>query len=309
MMQNTIRNKEIIVTGGAGFIGTNLVRTLAVDNEVTVVDNLHTGSEDNLRDLIDSKQIKVIKDDVKNIGKYKLQSDLVFHLGFPSASPMYRNDPQLVSEVAKGMISILEYCKDNSTNLVYSSTSSIYNGVKPPHREDIVPGVTDFYTEARIYTERLSKLYNDLFGINVVAMRFFSIYGKYEKAKGGYANLVTQFLWNIRDRQEPVIYGDGEQRRDFIYVEDLVESLLLASKIKGCEVFNVGYGKNYSLNEMLAMLNHHLGTDVKAKYIEMPVKNYVMETLADTTKSEKVLGFKAKTTLEDGIRIISEFYR
>ncbi len=308
-MQNIIKNKEIIVTGGAGFIGTNLVRTLAVDNEVTVIDNLHTGSEGNLKDLMDSKQIKVIRDDVKNIGKYKLQSDMVFHLGFPSASPMYRSDPQLVSEVVSGMISVLEYCKENSVNLVYSSTSSIYNGVKPPHREDIVPGVTDFYTEARIYTERLSKLYNDLFGVNVAAMRFFSIYGKYEKAKGGYANLVTQFLWNIRDKQEPVIYGDGEQRRDFIYVEDLVESLLLASRIKGCEVFNVGYGKNYSLNEMLAMLNRHLGTSVKAKYIEMPVKNYVMETLADTTKSEKVLGFRAKTTLEEGIRIISEFYR
>ena len=124
-----------------------------------------------------------------------------------------------------------------------------------------------------------------------------------------YPYLMIKFLWNIRDKQEPVIYGDGEQRRDFIYVEDLVESLLLASRIKGCEVFNVGYGKNYSLNEMLAMLNRHLGTSVKAKYIEMPVKNYVMETLADTTKSEKVLGFRAKTTLEEGIRIISEFYR
>ncbi len=309
LMQNTIKNKEIVVTGGAGFIGANLVRTLAADNEVTVIDNLHTGSEGNLKELIDSKQVKIIRDDAKNIGKYKLQSDLVFHLGFPSASPMYRENPNLVSEVVAGMTSVLEYCKDNSVNLVYSSTSSIYNGVKPPHKEDIIPGVTDFYTEARIYTERLSRLYNDLFGVNVAAMRFFSIYGKYEKAKGGYANLVTQFLWNIRDRQEPVIYGDGEQRRDFVYVEDLVESLLLASRIKGCEVFNVGSGKNYSLNQMLEMLNHHLGTDVKAKYIKMPVKNYVMETLADTTKSEKVLGFKAKTTLDEGIRIISEFYK
>jgi len=140
-------------------------------------------------------------------------------------------------------------------------------------------------------------------------MRFFSVYGKYEKAKGGYANLVTQFLWNIMDKQEPVIYGDGEQRRDFVYVEDLVESLLLASRTKGFEVFNVGYGKNYSLNEMLAMLNGYLGTNVKAKYIKMPVKNYVMETLADTAKSQKILGFKAKTTLEEGIKIISEFYK
>ena len=93
-----------------------------------------------------------------------------------------------------------------------------------------------------------------------------------------------------------------------MYVEDLIDALLLASKIKGFEVFNVGYGRNYSLNEMLSMLNKHLGTKVEPEYIKMPVKNYVMETLADTSKAEKVLGFKAKTTLEEGIRIISEFY-
>lgn len=307
-MKPHVKNQKILVTGGAGFIGTNLVRRLAAENEIFVMDNMHTGSENNIHDLVDGKKVELLHEDVKNINKLDKKVDLIFHLGFYSASPMYRNDPMLVSEVVAGMTALLEYCKNNNANMVFSSTSSIYNGVEPPHREDITPGVTDFYTEARIYSERMSELYNKLFGVNVSAMRFFSVYGKYEKAKGEYANLVTQFLWNIREGKKPIIYGNGEQRRDFVYVEDLIDSLLLASQVKGFEVFNVGYGKNYSLNEMLSMLNKHLGTDVKPEYIKMPVKNYVMETLADTSKAEKVLGFKAKTTLEEGIRIISEFY-
>ncbi len=308
-MKPHIDDQKILVTGGTGFIGANLVRRLAADNEVIVLDNMHTGSKNNIRELIDEEKVKLIQDNVKDISKFKEKVDLIFHLGFYSASPMYRNDPMLVSEVIAGMTALLEYCKTNNTKMVFSSTSSIYNGVEPPHREDIVPGVTDFYTEARIYSERMSELYNKLFGVNVSAMRFFSVYGKYEKAKGEYANLVTQFLWNIKEGKKPVIYGNGEQRRDFVYVEDLIDSLLLASQVKGFEVFNVGFGKNYSLNEMLSMLNKHLGTDMKPEYIKMPVKNYVMETLADTSKAEKILGFKAKTTLEKGIGIISEFYQ
>lgn len=308
-MQSDIKNLKILVTGGTGFIGTNLVRRLAVDNEVTVMDNMHTGSDSNIKDLVDAGKVELLHEDVKNINKLGKKVDIIFHMGFYSASPMYRNNPMLVSEVVAGMTALLEYCRENSANMVFSSTSSIYNGVEPPHREDIIPGVKDLYTEARIYAERMAELYNKLYGVNVAAMRFFSVYGKYEKAKGEYANLVTQFLWNIREGKSPVIYGDGKQRRDFVYVEDLIDALLLASEIKGFEVFNVGYGKNYSLNEMLSMLNKHLGTDVKPEYIKMPVKNYVMETLADTTKSEKMLGFKAETTLEDGIKIISEFYK
>ncbi len=307
-MQSDIKNRKILVTGGAGFIGTNLVRRLATNNEVIVIDNMHTGTENNIKDLVDKGKVELFHEDVKNINTLGMKVDLIFHLGFYSASPMYRNDPMLVSEVVAGMTALLEYCKNNNANMVFSSTSSIYNGIKPPHREDIIPGVTDFYTEARIYSERMAELYSKLFGINVLAMRFFSVYGKYEKAKGEYANLVTQFLWNIRDGKKPIIYGDGKQKRDFIYVEDLIDSLILASQIKGFDIFNVGYGKNYSLNEMLNLLNKHLGTNVEPEYIKMPVKNYVMETLSDTSKAEKVLGFRAKTSLKEGIRIISEFY-
>ncbi len=303
-----MKNKKVIVTGGAGFIGTNLVEKLVNDNEVLVIDNLHTGSNQNLKEF-ESENLKVVNDDAKSITKMDFDADVVFHLGFYSASPMYRSNPMLVSEVVAGMTAVLEYARERQAPVVFSSTSSIYNGVKPPHREDIIPEVTDLYTEGRIASERLGLLYQKLHGVNVAAMRFFSVYGYHEKAKDGYANLATQFLWAMKRDEAPVIYGDGEQRRDFIFAGDVADALIKASDVKGFEIFNVGYGKNYSLNELVEKLNRMLGKDIKPKYIPMPVKNYVMETLADTTKMRTKLGFTPKVSLDEGLQLINKYYR
>lgn len=303
-----IKNKRVIVTGGAGFIGSNLVEKLVADNEVLVMDNLHTGTYENLKDF-ESENLNVVTQDAKEINNIPFDADYVFHLGFYSASPMYRENPFLVSEVIAGMTSVLEYAKERSTPVVFSSTSSIYNGVTPPHREDIIPAVTDLYTEGRIGSERLSELFTKLEDGNVAAMRFFSVYGYHEKAKGNYANLATQFLLAMKKGERPVIYGDGEQRRDFVFATDVVDALIRAADNKGFDVFNVGSGKNYSLNELMVKLNSLLGTHIEAEYIEMPVKNYVMETLADTSKAEKKLGFKAKVDLDTGLKLINDYYR
>ena len=304
-----ISGKNIIVTGGAGFIGSNLVEMLAKDNKVYIIDNMHTGSEENVQQYIKGNNAEFIKDDAKNLNKHNIDADMLFHLGIYSASPMYRENPHLVAEVVDGMVSMLEYAKANSVPLVFASTSSIYNGIKPPHSENVVPGVTDYYTEARIAAERMAELYSKLHDVNVSAMRFFSVYGRHERSKKGYANLATQFLWAMQKGEQPVIYGNGEQRRDFVYAEDVAMALIGAMEhAKGYNVYNVGTGKNYSLNELTAKLNEKMGKDIKPKYVEMPVKNYVMETLADTSKAEKEIGFKAATQLDQGLDKIMEYY-
>ena len=298
-----MKDKKILVTGGAGFIGSNLVEALYKENEVTVLDNLHTGKRSNLENAIKGGA-KFVEGDAKNIKSIKGDFDFVFHLGIYSASPMYRDNPNLVGEVVQGITEVLEYCKEASIPLVFASTSSIYNGIAPPHKENVIPGVTDYYTEARIACERMSELYFKLYNTKVAAMRFFSVYGYNDIGKGKFANLVTQFMDSLLKDEQPVIYGDGEQKRDFVFVSDVVNALLRASTIKGFGIYNVGTGKNYSLNEVISKLQTIAGKRISPKYIEMPVKNYVMTTLADTTKSKKEIGFDAKVSLDEGISLL-----
>ena len=239
-----------------------------------------------------------------DIAKAKFDADIVYHLGMYSASPMYRKNPTLLGRVTSEMINVLEYVKRYEIPLIFASTSSIYNGVKPPHIEDAKYLVMDYYTEGRIFCERISELYNILYGVNVAAMRFFSVYGQHEEAKKEYANLVSQFMWDIRKGRRPIIYGDGSQRRDFVFVSDVVDALIKASKIKGFEVFNIGTGKSYTFNAMVSMLNSKMKKNIKPKYIKMPVKNYVNETLADTRKSQNILDFRARISLNKGIGLL-----
>ena len=301
-----LENKKIIITGGTGFIGSNLVDRLSEKNDVLVIDNFHTGDKSNIAPLLNNKKVTLKEMDVKDIQKLDFKADYVFHMGIYSASPMYRKDPFLVSEVISGMIAVMEYAKKNKSKVVFASTSSIYNGIEPPHKENIIPKVTDYYTEARIAMERISELYSKLENVDVQAIRFFSVYGPHEEAKKNYANLVTQFYWNIKNKESPVIYGDGTQRRDFIHVNDLVEIIIRASQLKGFNVINGGTGENYSLNEMLVLLNKQLGSNVKATFIKMPISNYVMETLADTTILKEKLSYTPKIDLVEGIKLITK---
>jgi len=298
---------KYIVTGGAGFIGSNLVHDLInKGNEVIVVDPLHTGS----RELINDVPVEFYKmtfHEFYKTGRWK-DIDGLYHLGKPSASPMYRESRERLLESINGSVAALEMVKELGVKMVSASTSSVYNGLEPPHREDMIINPTDFYTEARIFEERNAKIYEDFYGIRWNEMRFFSIYGPREQFKKNYANLVTQFLWAMKKGEQPVIYGNGEQKRDFVYVDDVVDILERAMASKHNGIYNVGTGKSYSLNEMMEMLRGKLNADIKAKYIENPMKNYVMVTLASTEKARRDLGFEAKVSLREGIDKIEKYY-
>ena len=298
-----MKGKRVLVTGGAGFIGSNLVEALNKDNEVVVLDNLHTGKRSNLENAIKGGA-KFVEGDAMNIKSIKGDFDFVFHLGIYSASPMYRDNPNLVGEVVQGITKVLEYCKEANIPLVFASTSSIYNGIAPPHKENVIPSVTDYYTEARIACERLGELYAKLHDVNVSAMRFFSIYGYNDIGKGVYSNLLTQFMNAMINGKRPVIYGDGEQRRDFVFVTDVVDALQKASSAKGFNIYNVGTGKSYSLNEAVERLQKITRTNIKPKYVKMPVKNYVMVTQADISKAKQEIGFSAKVSLDKGLDLL-----
>lgn len=289
---------KALVTGGAGFIGSNLVEAIIDKYEVTVLDNFHTGSMSNLDSV--RKDVKVIKGSCNDCLAFTLSPDVIFHLGIPSSSPMYKSNPLLVGEAINGMIAIMELAKRSGTKkVVFASSSSLYNGLPTPHREDASILVTDYYTEARLGIERVAELYHALYGIEYAALRFFSVYGPHERAKGSYANIISQFLWTMQTGQAPVIYGDGMQTRDFIFVKDVTDAMVIVSQ-RGTGVCNLGTGKSYSFNYLVDLLNKKMETSFEPEYKENPIRNYVKDTQADISKM-KALGFVAKWSLEEGI--------
>ncbi len=303
-----LKNKEIVVTGGAGFIGSNLVTELAKDNSVTVIDSLHTGTEKNIAEDVKNNGVRFVKADSKDISKAGVSPEYIFHLGMYSSTPMYKENNHRTNEVVEGAIKVYKYAIENKAKVVFISSSSLYNGYKTPHSEEMYPKVTDFYTEARYYVERLAELYSKLYGLDATGIRLFSVYGKREENKGRYANLITQFIWAMRDGKPAVIYGDGSQTRDFTFVNDVVSAAIKASEFKGYDIFNVGTGKSYSLNDIVLKISEHSGKKLKTEYVDNKISNYVEHTLADTRKSKKVLGFEAKYDVDMGIKELLSHY-
>ncbi|HQI54144.1 MAG TPA: NAD-dependent epimerase/dehydratase family protein, partial [Methanothrix soehngenii] len=279
-----------LVTGGAGFIGSNLVEDLLrAGEDVLVLDNMHTGSAENLAGL--EGRLELIQKSCNDLSTLDIHPQKIYHLGIPSSSPMYKRNPYLVGEAINGFISIYELARRSGSRVVYASSSSLYSGILPPHREDMAIGVTDYYTEARLAMERMAELYQRLYGIASVGLRFFSVYGPREEAKKQYANMVTQFLWDMKAGKRPLVYGDGTQTRDFTYVLDVVRAMRLAMDSDYHGILNVGTGEAWSFNEVIELLNRMMDLSLEAQYTENPIKNYVLQTLADTAKAERTIGF------------------
>jgi UDP-glucose 4-epimerase len=292
---------SILVTGGAGFIGSNLVEDLlASGKKVTVLDNMDTGSTLNLKDL--EGELEIIEASCVDVSKFNIKPEAIYHLGIPSSSPMYKKNPFLVGEAINGTIAVFELARSAKCKVVYASSSSLYSGLTPPHREDMSIQVTDYYTEARLGIERLAELYKRLFDVSSIGMRFFSVYGPKEEAKKQYANMVSQFLWEMMEGKSPVIYGDGTQTRDFTYVKDVVRALKHGMSSDYHGILNVGTGTAYSFNDVINLINEGIGSEIEPKYVDNPIKNYVSHTKADTSKAKSILGFKASCALSDGIK-------
>ena len=297
---------KYLVTGGAGFIGSNMVHDLVDEgHEIVVVDNLSTGSLENLAEIKD--KIKFIEAPCMDVLELEELDGLdgIYHYGIPSTTKLYRDNRLLVGEAVNEFTKILELTKRENCKLIYASSSSVYNGNKPPFKEDLPVLIKDFYTEARYLMERMAKLYYDFYKVKSIGFRFFSVYGPHEEAKKTFANLISQFMWDLKAGRQPLIYGDGSQTRDFTYVDDINRGFRLGMESEyDLDVFNLGTGKCYSLNELVNMLNKILGTDIQPTYQKNPLQNYVQKTLADTSKAKEKLGFEAKVALRDGIEKI-----
>lgn len=298
---------KVLITGGAGFVGSNLAEELAKDHEVTILDNFSLGIMENLAAVKD--KVKIVKGDVKDEETVKkvCDVDFILHQAAASSSPMFKDDLKGSFSVnIDGFINLLNAARDNNVKrFIFASSSSIYGNIPGLLKEDMGVVPPNFYSITKLTNEHLAKVFSQEYGLETVGFRYMSIYGPHEESKGIYANLVSQFLWAMKKGEPPVIYGDGSQTRDFTYVKDVVKANVLALESKKKflgEIFNVGTGSTITLNGLIEILNKVLNKDVKPKYVENPIKNYILTQQADLTKAKTMLGYDPKYSLEEGIR-------
>lgn len=302
---------RILVTGGAGFIGSNIVEKLSEEHDVIVLDDLYLGNKKNV-DGYHAEFVKGSVMDAELVNKLCKQCDYVFHNAAMSSSPMFKEQPKLGMEVnVIGFMNVMKAALDNGVKkVVYASTSSMYNGNALPFSENQPITAKTFYEASFRTREIVAQTYYYENNLSSIGLRYFSVYGPRELHKGQYANNISQFLWDMMEGKAPLIYGDGTQRRDFTFVRDVVSANILAMTSNiNFGIFNVGTGIGTSFNALVALTNNALGTSIEPRYIENPLKNYVHDTIADLSLISKSLGYKPQWTLEKGIKFLIDYYR
>ena len=308
--------ERALVTGGAGFIGSNIAKKLVEQGvETVVLDDLYLGSEDNLSEIRD--KIEFIEGSVldqEKVAEAVEGCDVIFHQAARSSSPMHKENPAEGARVnVEGFVNVAEAAKEEEVEkIVYASTSSMYGSIKPPHKETQEVTPTNLYTSSKMSRERYAQAYSYNNQVQTTGLRYFSVFGPHEKAKGKYANVVTQFLWKMMDGEQPVIWGDGEQERDFVFVEDVARANILAAKRKedlDGEIINIGRGNPVTFNQVVSKLNNALGKNIEAEHVENPRDKYVKEHCADNTKAKELLGWTPEYSFEEGLEKTVDYYK
>ncbi|MBP1988081.1 NAD-dependent epimerase/dehydratase family protein [Halolamina salifodinae] len=303
-----MNGKRVLVTGGAGFIGSNLANRLAVDNEVIALDNCYLGTPENLDEDVIFAEADVLDDDLPT------DVDAVFHLAALSSRQMLEEHPRQGARVnIEGFINVVEQAMDDGCEtFVYASTSSIYGSQEEPCTEEMAVEASTGYDASMLGRENYAEYYSDFHGLDLAGMRFFSVYQGYggnEEHKGEYANTISQFADKIANGESPVLWGDGTQTRDFTHVDDIVSGLILAAENELDGVYNLGVGNPYTFNEMVGMINDELGTDVGPEYEPVPLDNYVYHTHADPSKFKAATGWEPEISFEEGVSMVCEPYK
>lgn len=308
---------KYIVTGAAGFIGGHLAeRLLKEGEELIIIDDLSGGKQENIDYLATLGKLtfekRSIADNLDDIFE-KNQIDGVFHFAalprvqFSIAEPIKTHEANV-----NGTLNLLDACKKYDVNrFVFSSSSSVY-GDQPtlPLTEDMIPNPLSPYALHKLVGEHYCRLYSSLYGMQTVALRYFNVYGPKQDPEGAYAPFIPKFIDKFLHGVTPEIFGDGKQTRDFTFVTDVVEANITAMRTENKEafgqVFNVGAGNNVSVNEVAANIKKLAKSDIEPKHGPAVVE--ARDSLADTTKAEKVLGWKAKVPFEEGIAKVFEFF-
>jgi len=301
---------KVLVTGGAGFIGSHVVDRLVLDgHEVVVLDDLSSGSLKNIEHHLDEPGFRFVEGDIRQartVEKALEGVDAVIHEAAIASVPLSMKNPALTNEVnVLGTLNLLKASLEVGVKrFVYASSSAVYGAPsKLPISEDAPLKPISPYGESKMAAERHCQTFYEAYGLETVRLRYFNVYGP-RQAASEYAGVMPKFLERIRRDQPPVIFWDGEQTRDFVYIGDVVEATLLALDREGAagEVFNIGTGEATTIKKLCEIFLKLTGkTHLKPIYMDAKPGD-IRHSQADITKAMKLLGYKPKVSLEQGVR-------
>jgi len=307
---------KYLVTGGAGFIGSNLVRfLLGRGHEAVVVDDLSTGKRENMTDFLD--RIDFLEGDIRDravMDKAVAGCAAVFHEGALGSVPRSVEDPATSHDVnVNGTLTVLEAARAAGVRrVVFAASSSAYgNQVESPKHEGMVPLPVSPYAAGKVACECYLRAYAACYGMETLSLRYFNVFGPYQDPFGAYAAVIPAFVSRLLRGERPVVYGDGEQSRDFCYIDNVCEANWLAANAPAevCDgtVVNIACHHATSLNQILALLRELMNTDIDPEYTD-PRPGDVRDSLADVSLARKVIGYEPKVFFEEGLRKAIDWY-
>lgn len=296
-----MRGKKTIVTGGLGFIGSHLVEALLTDNEVTVVDNQATGRLENVSHLTD-KGLHIIKGDIIDLPLSSIFAgyDYVFHQAALPSVPRSVKDP-LASNDANitGTLKVLiAAVKADIEKVVFASSSSVYGDTTElPKREEMCINPLSPYAVTKATGELYCRVFQEIFGLRSISLRYFNVFGPRQDPQSQYAAVIPTFINAMLRDVAPIVYGDGEQSRDFTFVRHIVEANIRACESAETGTFNIACGRSISINDLVSHINEIVGKDLKPTYAA-PRPGDVRHSLADVSKARS-FGYAPKSNFKE----------
>jgi UDP-glucose 4-epimerase len=310
---------KMVVTGGAGFIGSNLAEhLLGLGYHVTVIDNLSTGRAQNLSGWSEKAagHFQFLQTDINETDRLRQAFQgvsCVFHLAaIPSVARSIENPAATQTANINGTLSVLTAARDAGVKrVVAASSSSIYgDDANLPKQEDRTGRCLSPYALSKFVTEEYCRLFYKLYGLETVALRYFNVFGPRQDPNSHYAAVIPRFATLLLSGRQPTIFGDGEQSRDFTFVANVIQANLKAATAPNVagEAFNIGCGTRTSLNELFEKLSRIVGCPIQPRY-EPARKGDVRHSLADVRKAGRMLGYSPDITLEEGLQRVVDWYR
>ena len=307
--------EKFLVTGGAGFIGSHLCRKLVSQGcFVRVLDNLLTGKKSNLADIIEKIEfVEADMGDPQVACSAMKDIDVVLHEGALPSVPRSVDDPATTHRhCVDATFTLLLAARDAGVKrFVYAASSSAYGDAPTsPKVETMPPNPLSPYAVGKLVGEYYCSVFSSVFGLDTISLRYFNVFGPYQDPASQYAAAIPAFVTAMLKDKAPMVYGDGEQSRDFTYVDNVVEANLLAARAKKTngQVVNIACGQAVTVNAIIGMINDLLGRNIKPKYVAARPGD-VKHSLADITAAKKLLGFRPKVSFKDGLKLAIDWYR